>query len=109
MRRHAGRFGKLGSSTMPLKPSGCCAISPVAFANAKPPSPVIDAASEALHCKPAEPKARHIGNFLTAHTTTAFAAARFEIVTTNHFLRATVTNTNPSGVPTISSPPYHYE
>src|SRR5262245_12287019 len=28
MRRYAGRCGRLGSSTMPIKPSGCCAISP---------------------------------------------------------------------------------
>jgi hypothetical protein len=34
MRRYAGRSGKLGSSTMPIKPSGCCAISPVGLTKA---------------------------------------------------------------------------
>jgi hypothetical protein len=29
MRQYAGRSGRLGSSTMPIKPRGCCAISPV--------------------------------------------------------------------------------
>src|ERR1700758_4110805 len=40
MRRYAGRSGRLGSSTMPLKPSGCCAISPVGLTRRRPVSPL---------------------------------------------------------------------
>src|SRR3954454_16619532 len=33
MHWYAGRSGKLGSSTMPIRPRGCCAISPVGLTN----------------------------------------------------------------------------
>src|SRR5262249_12701408 len=36
MRRYAGRSGRLGSSTMPIKPSDCCAISPARLAQEAP-------------------------------------------------------------------------
>src|SRR5512132_3761512 len=39
MRRYAGRSGRLGSLMMPIKPSGCCAISPVGLTRRRPVSP----------------------------------------------------------------------
>jgi hypothetical protein len=39
MRRYAGRCGRPGSSTMLIKPSGCCAISPVGLTRRRPVSP----------------------------------------------------------------------